>query len=196
MELRQLELTDLRRIYDVKMRRDFPESELRPYPSMEQLWEQNNYFGLTCLENEKEAAYACFVQDKERLLLDYYAVEPELRGQGVGGRFFTRMREEFARQEIPYVLLEVESVRSAKTPEETQVRERRIRFYEHCGCHMTAVLSTAFDVEYSIMLFPVDGSLPSDETVAAEMSTLYRLMFLPLVQYDEEAFHRISNIAL
>lgn len=184
METRQLNTQEVRQIYQEKMKQDFPPSELRPYSSMEKLMKNGEYLCFGCFEGDTLAAYAYFVVSEGAALLDYYAVNESMRGQGVGGRFLSEIRNFAMEFSAPFLSIEVESVRSAQDPREAELRARRIRFYEHCGCTMTGICSMLFGVEYSIMVLPLNGTLPGDGEIKASLEKLYRVIVTPLAPSD------------
>lgn len=193
METRKLNAQEVQQIYRERMKRDFPPSELRPYSSMEKLMKSGEYLCFGCFEGDTLAAYAYFVASGGAALLDYYAVNESMRGQGVGGRFLSEIRNFAPEFGAPCLLIEVESVRSARDPREVELRERRIRFYEHCGCSMTGICSTLFGVEYSVMVLPLGGTLPPEEEIKASLERLYRVIVTPLAQSEAE-YSRVCRV--
>lgn len=196
MEIKRLAPEEVKRLYDTNMQRDFPPSELRPYSSISSLTESGNYLCFGCMDGAGVAAYAAFAVTSgaaPAALLDYYAVDESRRGQGVGGRFLSGLRELSPQFGAPYILIEVESVESAETPEQVEERERRIRFYEHCGCEKTDVYSLLFGVEYRILYLPLGDARPADEEVKASLEQVYRLIVPPLAGGTEEAFRRVCR---
>ena len=91
LHVRKLSLSEIKAIHETHMPEAFPPSELRPYSSIKALYEGGNYMGYGLFEGEKLAAYAYFAKADGRpfALLDYFAVLPALRGNGLGSRFFT-----------------------------------------------------------------------------------------------------------
>ena len=65
-------------------------------------------------------------------------MDSALRGRGIGQKFLRGLRRFSQELDAPFVLVEVESVESARTQEEAETRRRRIRFYERCGCRPRA----------------------------------------------------------
>ena len=193
METRQLNTQEVWQIYQEKMKQDFPPSELRPYSSMEKLMKSGEYLCFGCFEGDTLAAYAYFVVSEGAALLDYYAVNESMRGQGVGGRFLSELRNFAEKFRAPSLLIEVESVSSAQNSQEAELRERRIRFYEHCGCNMTGICSMLFGVEYSIMVLPMNGTLPGDEEIKASLEKLYRVIVTPLAPSEAE-YGRVCRV--
>lgn len=187
MTIKILNLEEVRDIYDTQMRDTFPPSELRPYNSIESLTNQGCYFCCGLFEEEYLLAYAFFsrVNNGRVCLLDYFAVVKELRGHGVGSRFFTLLREEL--KDMDSILLEVESVESTEDECEKIIRRRRIAFYEHNGCEMTNVKCFLYGVDYCIMALSVTKPIPESRTVLSELERIYHLMF------DDTIYDRICR---
>ena len=83
--VRNLNESALRGIYDAYMHEAFPPAELKPLAVMLRLMERGRYLCYGYYRNGRLAAYAFFYRHDSRvLLLDYFAVTPELRGRGVG----------------------------------------------------------------------------------------------------------------
>ncbi len=162
MNIQKLEIPQLEKLYHAHMEKDFVPQELRPWHSVERLTEQGCY-----------AAFACC---EAGVLLDYFAVVPQLRGKGVGSRFFRELRGVFPQFEASCVFIEVESLESACSPEEREVRRRRIRFYQRCGCEGTPIFAHLFGVEYQILAFPLEGQLPSPEELEAALMRIYQVV--------------------
>lgn len=175
------------------MQQDFPPSELRPFSSMEYLTERGLYRGYVSRENTRQLGYALFVFNQGAALLDYYAVNSSLRGQGIGSKFLSSLRELSGEFGAPFILIEVESVESAETPEQIEERERRIRFYKHCGCVATKVYSFLFGVEYQIMILPLSADLPANNEVLSALEGIYRLIVPPIIGEGEHAFKTVCQ---
>lgn len=195
MNIETLSINELKNIYNTKMQEDFPPSELRPFSSMEYLTELGLYRSFSCRENERELGYALFVANENAALLDYYAIDAACRGQGVGSRFLAGLKEASGAFGAPYVLIEVESVENAKTTEQIEERERRIRFYKHCGCFATGVYSFLFGVEYQIMVLPLSiTDAPTDGDVEESLEGIYNLIVSPLVGGNEEKLKKVCSV--
>ena len=88
--VRKLNESALRGIYDAYMHEAFPPAELKPLAVMLRLMERGRYLCYGYYRNGRLAAYAFFYRHDSRvLLLDYFAVTPELRGRGVGSALWT-----------------------------------------------------------------------------------------------------------
>ncbi len=105
---------ELKDLYHTRLQEDFPPDELRPYSSMEYLLGLGMYRCFAFREQGKTAAYALLIHAEGAALLDYFAVDPSLRGQGVGTRFLSELKSVSAEFGVPYVLIEAESPESAR----------------------------------------------------------------------------------
>lgn len=192
MEIKQLDEPQAQRIYRRQMTRDFPESELKPFSRIAQMMAQGScrFFGL--MDGEDAAAYAALVcarGPKPALLLDYYAVEESRRGQGLGGSFLKELQGLARDTGAPWLLIEAESLESAETAAQKEQRQRRFRFYEHCGCQSTGVYSRLFGVEYRILCLPLGDEPSEDLSVKASLEQAYRVIF-PWLQTQGETAGR------
>ena len=114
LHIKKLNLDEIREIYNAYMHEAFPPSELRPFASMEMLYNKNCYpcYGFYN-ETDSLCAYAYFscTENGKYALLDYFAVRKDLRGTGIGSKTFPLLRTEM--KDRDGLLLEVESVESA-----------------------------------------------------------------------------------
>ena len=185
MTIQKLEIPQLEKLYHAHMEKDFVPQELRPWHSVKRLTEQGCYDTFACREEGQLVAYAAFARCEAGVLLDYFAVVPQLRGKGVGSRFFRELKGVFPQFEAPCIFIEVESLESASSPEEREVRRRRIQFYQRCGCEGTPIFAHLFGVEYQIMTFPLEeGPSPSLEELEAALLRLYQVI-IPRLEKGE-----------
>ena len=85
------------------------------------------------------------------------------------------------------LLLEVESVESAGTEEEVNIRRRRIAFYERCECEMTKAKSLLYGVDFNILVLPIAQPVPEAKVVLHELENVYHVMF------DDELYKRVCH---
>ena len=213
MKLEILSEKELEALYHRRLREDFPPDELRPFSSMQYLLRENAYRCFVYRENGNICAYAMLIVSHGAALLDYFAVAPELRGQGIGSQFLAELKTISQEFDVPYVLIEAESVESAETPEQLTERQRRFRFYKNCGCLSTPVFSLLFGVEYQILLLPINDTLPDGETrknqillqplnggaqpdsgtVKNNLENLYRVIISHFTGGSEAAFQKVCK---
>ena len=178
LTLRPLSDAQTRLLYSHQMRRDFPESELKPLASILRMKAAGVYDVLGAHEGGTMVAYALVYHPRQGrvLLLDYLAVEPERRGRGVGTALMGALKAYY--EKMADVLL-IECERPKAAPDERQAR-KRIRFYEGSGARLTSARVWLFEVEYSIMALPcAEAALPEGADWAQSILSLYRQMLEP-----------------
>lgn len=165
-EVRPLTREQVRTIYETRMKKDFPADELRPYASIVSLTKKGAYDAFGVFDGEEILGYALFVRKKSRrgekpeLLLDYFAVSAERRGEGIGSAFLGLLGDYFRRAEC--VLCETESPDTARDDAEKTVRERRIDFYLRSGFVDTGARARTFGVDYIILESTAAGQHDAD----------------------------------
>jgi len=179
-DLRMMNEEAIGLLYRQSLSRDFPPSELKSLSAIVEMYRRGRYDVLGAYLGDCLVGYALLYRPQEgRLaLLDYFAVEPEYRHQGIGSQCLEHLRRYYT----GYLdVLMVECERPKTAPDETEAR-RRIRFYTQAGAVLTSVRIWLFGVEYSILVFPCSGYIPSFDW-AREMLTLYQQM-LPAELYE------------
>lgn len=182
LTLRLLNEDEIRSLYTFHMTRDFPPSELKGLLTILNLCERGEYDVIEARENGRFVAYALvYTPHGGRVfLLDYLAVEPDIRCQGYGHRLLESLKAYYA-DKADCLMIECERPKSSPDVEEAR---RRIRFYQHADAVLTNVRIWLFDVEYSILVMPCQGYAVSDnQNWAQEILGLYRQM-IPQPLYE------------
>ena len=169
---RRLTLEELKQLYQSHIFPDFVPNELR-LNGTRALALRGAYRVFAYREKGAVLAYGIFAHCPGAALLDYLAVDPALRGRGLGTRFFQALQGAARQLGAPFFL--IEALEGAQTPAEKEVRRRRIQFYTRCGCRETGIFSFLFGVEYQILLFPLEGE-PGREQARVALESLYRLL--------------------
>ena len=176
LHIKKLNLDEIREIYNAYMHEAFPPSELRPFASMEMLYNKNCYpcYGFYD-ETDSLCAYAYFscTENGKYALLDYFAVKKDLRGTGIGSKTFPLLRTEM--KDRDGLLLEVESVESAEAEEEVNIRRRR------------KAKSLLYGVDFNILVLPIAQPVPEAKVVLHELENIYHVMF------DDELYKRVCH---
>lgn len=192
--IQRLEREEAHRLYLARFREDFVPSELRPWGSILRLMDQGAYAIFACKEAGEILAYATFIQCSGALLLDYFAVDPARRGQGVGTAFFHGLQKLPALGQAPCLYIEAESLESAPTPQERETRRRRIQFYTRCGCVESPWYAYLFGVEYRILLLPLEEPLPGEEQMREQLLSVYNVTVPMHTDGTQEGFHRVCRV--
>lgn len=175
MEAVCLGLAKCERIYEEYLIKDFPADEVKPFESIRRAAEAGRYQSWGFYEDGRLAAYAFLCDDSEGRfsLLDYYAVDASVRGQGYGRRALALLRELY--QTYAGLIVESEHPDFAKDEKDLRTRRRRIAFYEGCGLAVSGVRGRAFGVEYKI-LYAAGREEVDDAAIAAALQDIYRLL--------------------
>lgn len=198
--VKELSLEAMLSCYETYGPQFFPPEELKPSSAVRRLYELGIYrgFGLfdtALLHGEHRlAGYALMVCPKafNNVLLDYYAILPQYRGQGAGCFFLQQLAEVFREADGIYIESET-SPRTEPTDalsSEPLTRERRIHFYERNGAHKTGVQSRLFGVSYEVLFLPCARQKRLAFRHLIAIDAIYREMFSPK-HYEEEVFLEI-----
>ncbi len=184
-EIRELQLSEFKEIYRNYMREDFPLMELRPLFAIDRVWERGGYAAYGYYEDGRLTAYASFYPCTESpcILLDYFAVVPDLRSQGIGTAFLRDLLPQMSSG--AGIFGEAESVTSAKDEDERNTRQRRLDFYTRSGAVFTGVNCHLFGVDYNILCFPAGEDAPEREAMTKEnyfdaVCGMYRELYRPV----------------
>lgn len=149
------------------MTEDFPADELKPLSSIERMLTAGVYSCYALYDGAELLAYAYLVEYKGYVLVDYFAVSKKRRGEGVGTRVISLLKEHLAGKTI---LIECEDTDFAKDGVEENIRKRRIAFYEKSGFTLSKAKTKLFDVRYVIL------SYPEIDNVGEAIGTVYSVM--------------------
>lgn len=118
--------------------RAFPPSERKPFSLMVEKQAEGT-MEILCIEEENAfLGLAIFAYNKDIVLLDYFAISDEIRGQGTGSKAIKALQKIYAGKRF---VLEIESTKVSC--EDLTMREHRKAFYLRNGLH-----TMDFDVNY------------------------------------------------
>lgn len=179
--VKKLKESEISQIYSTYMKEDFPPDELKPLSHITRSMEAGYGFSLGIYGEGDLVGYAVFILCEEAgcALLDYFAIQRDRRGEGLGHRAFS-LFEAYFKGELPQIgglYVESERVDAAENEKQRLTRERRIAFYLSCGCKMTKLRSVLFGVDYSVLYYPFEKE--GQEASLEALDVLYRRMFKP-----------------
>ena len=169
-----------------RVRRDFPPIEYPPLPKMRRNMEWGAMQAQLYESDGQDAAYAFILRsdDCRSCMLFIYAVEPELRGRGVGSDFLRALINE--RSDLDGMYAEVEMAELAQTAEERRIREKRIAFYEALGFRRVQGLEYhIYGVRMHLFYRPMTNLIMPDATQAMQdAKTLYDGILRPWERFN------------
>lgn len=132
----------------------FPAAERKPFPLMVQK-SREGVMELLAIEGKGGAflGLAITILSGDLVLLDYFAISPELRGQEIGSGTLRLLQERYAGKRL---VLEIED-----TQEDAPNREERIRrkaFYLRNGMSVMPFLVSLFGVKMQVLTNGADVS--------------------------------------
>ena len=174
---RLTDFAQVERLYEQRLRKDFPRNERRPLSSLRRSWEQGAYDCYGLFRGEDILGYAFFVRLGQSFLFDYLAIAEAHRDEGLGSLFLRQLAACFSGADC--VVGEVEDPDKAPDPAARALRERRLRFYLRSGYRLTGLRATVFGADYQLLEVPT-GRTHSAGELREAYTALYRSILPPL----------------
>ena len=173
MELRLLNKEELASLYQSEMTVDFPHAELKPLSAMLRLMDLGRYDPLLVSEDGEAVGYALvwLSQDRAGALLEYFGVLRGLRNGGLGTKILELLAERYGQ-----IFGEAEAPGPEASPEENDLRRRRIAFYERNGFRVLDYQCALFGVRFHCLY---RGPEADDRKVEALHRGVYAGYFSP-----------------
>ena len=140
-------LFDWLRIYKL-YRLAFPKEERKPFSTIISKYRQG-IFDVWCIcRDGKFSGIATTINHGDLILIDYLAISPACRSQGIGSAALQLLKDKYVGKDL---LLEIESV--YEDHPEKALRLRRKAFYLNCGMKPMQVMINLFGVPMELMSF-------------------------------------------
>lgn len=172
MEFKRLSKSEVSRLYDERMVRDFVKEERKPLGMILDLCEAGKYDPLGVFDDDIFVGYTFFQKAGADYLLDYFSVLPEKRNAGIGSRVLSSLREFY--KDADSIILEVEDPERAVSLDTRELQERRLCFYLRNEVRDSDVKTVTFTVPFKLLEIPVGGMVHSREEVAKLYEMHYR----------------------
>lgn len=175
----EISLKQMREIYHSELVSDFPANEVKPFSSIEKLWEKGMYRGYILQQNGEMRAYwfLLYYEKYNVYLLDYLAVVKGNRGKG-SGSFVLNYLSSHCEQGMLFI--EAENPKMAENSEQKEVRERRLDFYRRNGARLTGVCTQVYDAPYVVFLVgETEKEIHDDAWVMEVYENMYLDTILP-----------------
>lgn len=175
MKIRELNTNEIIGAYQ-KLHDHFPENEIRKLKHVIPLLREELYIGYGLFIESTCIAYALLAKTKisNYLLLDYFAVNEEFRNKQFGSILLAHISK--GNGEFNGIVVEVESLESAKNISETDERKRRIEFYKRNHFTDTNLKSMVYGVEYALMILQLNGN-QRKEDILNGLNEIYQILF-------------------
>ena len=138
-------LSDWLQLY-VLYRQSFPRAERKPFLTILKKYRANSTDIWCIRRDDRFLGFAATMNSPRLVMLDYLAVSPGLRGQGIGSAALKDLMHRYADREF---ILEIES---PYEPGPDQVlRQNRKRFYVNCGMIPLHIMAEVFGVKMELL---------------------------------------------
>ena len=149
LKLENLSKEQVAVIYKERLVVDFPKDEQKPLSVIHSAMDQGIYECFGLMDGEEIVGYVFLVSLEGEYLVDYVAVNPAVRNQGLGSELLRQLL--LALDGANSLILEVEDPDKAKTPEERSLQTRRYEFYLRNHFCDTGVRVSCFGVPFRIL---------------------------------------------
>lgn len=144
MIIKAADNTEIKQVYELYMEA-FPKEERKPFELMEQKVKEGK-MEILAIEEDGFAGLAITVLYEDRVLLDYFAIAPDYREKGIGGKALQMLKERYKEK---CFFLEIELI-DEKAPNNAE-RIRRKAFYQRNGMKEVGVKVCLFGVEMELL---------------------------------------------
>ena len=167
--LKKLESQRAKEIYTY-MEKDFKEDEIPEEKDFYTYVKEGSLILYAYEEENLEKAYMVWIQKNNKVLITHLAVKEEYRSSGIGSKMIKEMQESFP--QIEQWIVEAETQKEAKTEEEKDKIQKRLRFYEKLGFQKQENIDyTLYGVSYYLYTKAKENVQP--EELAKTMRELY-----------------------
>lgn len=173
MKLKLLSKEELTALYQNEMTADFPRSELKPLKAMLRLMDMDRYDPLLVTQGGQPLGYAMvwLPEGREGALLEYLGVLRGKRNGGLGTKILALLAQRYGQ-----LFGEAEAPCPEASPEENDLRRRRIAFYERNGFRVLDYQCALFGVRFHCLY---RGPETDDRKVEALHRGVYAGYFSP-----------------
>lgn len=127
-------------------RRSFPRAERKPFLTILKKYRSGMTDIWCILEDSRFLGFAATMNSPKLVMLDYLAVSPNCRGQGIGT---VAMKELMARYADREFILEIES--PYEPGPDQGLRQKRKQFYVNCGMKPLHVMAEVFGIRMELL---------------------------------------------
>ena len=127
--------------------RAFPKNERKPFEIILEK-QDKGYVEILVIEdnNANFMGFAITVTFSKLVLLDYFAIEENMRGKGIGSKIFTTLKKQYQDKKF---FLEIESTKITSSNKKERIFRKK--FYEQCGMIIMPFGVNLFGVEMEIL---------------------------------------------
>ena len=149
MHLKILDSKEISNLYQEHMVIDFPKNELKPLNMILKSVEEGFYDCFGLYDEEEMVGYTFMVKLESSYLIDYIAIFPDCRNNGIGGNLLSIINDRL--ENADRIFGEVENPAYTENESQRNLQTRRLNFYLRNGCQDTGLRVDCFGVKYIIL---------------------------------------------
>jgi hypothetical protein len=147
--LQRLDNIQISKLYQEHMIIDFPKDELKPLKMILKSVEDGFYDCFGLFDEGTMVGYTFMVKIDNSYLIDYIAIFPELRNNGIGANLLTIIDEQL--ETADRIFGEVEDPDYTDDESQKDLQTRRLNFYLRNNCRDTGLRVDCFGVKYTFL---------------------------------------------
>ncbi|MBR6536933.1 MAG: GNAT family N-acetyltransferase [Lachnospiraceae bacterium] len=151
----------------------FPENERKPFAMIREKHREKRTDVWMIEQNDEFSGLAITMNSGDLVLLDYFAISKEKRGNGLGGESLKILFEMYREKRF---FLEVESL--SVPADNIEERRRRKQFYLNNGMTELGVNARLFGVEFELLGYDCEVSFPEYFSLYDDIYGSYASRFL------------------
>lgn len=124
----------------------FPRAERKPFGFIRKAYREGRTDIWCILRGGSFLGFAATMNSPTLVMLDYLAIAPKYRGQGIGTAALTRIMAKYADRAF---ILEIESPFEPGAEQET--RQKRKQFYVNCGMEPLRIMAVVFGIRMELL---------------------------------------------
>lgn len=184
--IRHMEVDELDGFYQ-RIDEDFPPAEHASRPVFYRQILGDIQEGLVFGDEAGDLAYSVCAANHANgyVLISFFAVFPEFRGQGIGSAFLKALSAFYAHKQA--LIVEVERPELAKTAKDLDLRGRRINFYQKSGfLPIEGIDYSVWDVRMNLMARPLNSPF---QVIEKQIEIIMYQIYLKTA--GESAIHKV-----
>ncbi len=181
MNLQRLDENQIITIYKDHMVIDFPKDELKPLKMILKSIEEGFYECLGLFDGNQMVGYTFMVKLDNSYLIDYIAIFPELRNNGIGANLLSLIDDYL--ETADRIIGEVEDPSYTENKSQKELQTRRLNFYLRNNCKDTNLRVECFGVHYIVL--EAGTKYCKDENEAWKIYEGFYKSFLPEDKFNK-----------